>query len=65
MSRLAIVDLSLFRSMKEEQKHNFNDIFQEYQYVQDELRRQHVEVQSKLHEKDAEIARLLNQVRKE
>jgi len=35
---------------------------QEYQYVQDELRRQQAAVHAKLQEKDAEMGRLVSQV---
>lgn len=38
-------------------------LFKDYQYIQDEMRRQHLALQTKLQEKDAEITRLLNQVK--
>uniref|UniRef100_A0A914WIR4 Golgin-84 n=1 Tax=Plectus sambesii TaxID=2011161 RepID=A0A914WIR4_9BILA len=50
-----------FQASASQYREQLEQLKMEYQYIQDELRRQHSAVQSKLQEKDAEIARLMSQ----
>jgi len=53
----------MFQATSSQHREQLEQLKLEYQYIQDELRRHEAAVDSKLQEKDAEIARLMNQSR--